>query len=458
MTINLRVLLVLTIATLAARGATPAFAQSDVSPQGTPTETGRQAPVDIGQTLDVSLSLMAAYDDDLSVEAAKVLGPQLITHSNQLLGNGRYQWRARDVQFRADGTTSWVHDRQSGRVRGLNQAATGNLTARLPRRMTLLLDQTMNYTGSPLYSLFPRVAPADGGEARSSAAPDYGENDVHSYSYTAQATLEQALTRRSSFSVSATGEHGLTVRRSTTEDQSELTALGMSTRFARLMTRNSRATVRYVFRAGRFPDASSVAPISAFTLGREVRLAEQRAELGLTYGRPLSATRKMVFDVVLGGAVLSPLDQPLRGPLRLTESYRLVGQGNATIVFGRTWQAGATYRRGVDFVPGLVEPVLTDGFNGRLEGVFNRRVNVQAAAGYASGTSALLRGGASFDTYTSDVRLNVALGRAVSTYVQYVYYLYDFRRYAPLVPGIPPGLERNGLRAGFTLSVPTLDW
>jgi hypothetical protein len=225
------------------------------------------------------------------------------------------------------------------------------------------------------------------------------------------------------------------------------------------MTRNTRATVRYVFRTGRFLDAS-VPTITETGWGRGLRLSEQSAGIGMSYARPLSATRRMVVDVVLGGVVLSPLDQPLTGSLRLTDSYRLVGEATATYALGRAWQAGASYRRGTDYVSGLTEPVLTDGFSGRLEGTFNRRVGVQAGAGYVSGSPALalLRGGAEFDTYTSDVKLNLTLGRAVATYLQYVYYLYDFRRFGPLVAGIPPALERNGLRAGLTLTVPTLDW
>jgi hypothetical protein len=446
-TINLRGLFVLAIATLGVHGATPSFAQSDAVPQGKPAENVRQAPGTQGQTLDVSMSLSAAYDSDLSVSPSAatpyLFGPELITNSNNLLGSGRYQWQSRDVQFLANGTSQWVHDRRSGLVSDLSHAASANLTARLPRHMTLLLDQTTTHTPSPLYSVFPRVGATGRGEARS-AAPDSGANDIDTYAYAARATLEQALTRRNTLSVTANGDYALTARRSTNADQSELASYGMSSQFARLMTRNTRGTVRYSYRAVR--------------TGRGVRLSEHGLDLALTYDRPLSVTRRMVFDVVLGGVVVAPRDQLLAGPLRLAESYRLVGEAGAMLVFARTWQAGATYRRGVDYVPGLNEPVLTDGFSGRLEGSFSRRVQLQAAASYASGASALLRGGASFDTYTSDVKLSMALTRGLVPYLQYVYYLYDFRRFGPLMPGLPPALERNGLRVGFTLSVPTLDW
>ncbi len=252
MTINPRVLLVVVMAMLAVRGATPSFAQSDILQPGTQGDSGRQAPAPgtVGQTLNVALAVATAYDSDLSVEASAasyLLGPQLITNSNQLLGSGRYQWRARDVQLRADGSSLWVHDRQTGRIGGLNHSAVGNLTARLPRRITLLVDQTVTYSDSPLYRLFPQGAATDGREARQArpAATDYLANDFRAYSYNAQATLVKALTRRSNFSVSATGEHGLTIRRNIRDDQSKLTAVGLSTRFNRMMTKNMRATARY---------------------------------------------------------------------------------------------------------------------------------------------------------------------------------------------------------------------
>ena len=61
-----------------------------------------------------------------------------------------------------------------------------------------------------------------------------------------------------------------------------------------------------------------------------------------------------------------------------------------------------------------------------------------------------------FDTYTGDVRLRYALTRTFAAYVEYLYYFYDSRGSVPIAPGIPAGLERNGVRAGLTLRVPAL--
>jgi hypothetical protein len=287
---------------------------------------------------------------------------------------------------------------------------------------------------------------------------DYGrQNDLQSYSYLARAALAQAMTRRSNFTLAATAERAFTLRRNTVEEESELLALGITSGITRSMTRTTKASASYTFRAGIFPNATAPG-LNTLQLGRAVRLIQHGVETGFGWARPLSATRRMVFDVVVGGILVQPQDQPVRGPLRLTDAYRLVGSASGSYVMGRSWQLAALYRRSIDYVPGLTEPVFTDGFVGRIEGAFTRWMQIQAAVGYSSGTSVLLRNSSAFDSYTSDVKVTVPIRHNLSVYGQYVYYLYDFRRYAPLVAGIPPALERNGLRVGLTLSVPTVEW
>jgi hypothetical protein len=61
-----------------------------------------------------------------------------------------------------------------------------------------------------------------------------------------------------------------------------------------------------------------------------------------------------------------------------------------------------------------------------------------------------------FDTFTVDVKARVAITRTIATYYEYLYYYYDFRGNTLLLlgPGVPPGLKRNGVRAGLTLWMP----
>jgi hypothetical protein len=81
---------------------------------------------------------------------------------------------------------------------------------------------------------------------------------------------------------------------------------------------------------------------------------------------------------------------------------------------------------------------------------------VRASARYSSGESALRQDGFWFDTYTGDLRVRYALTRKLAAFADYFYYYYDFKGDPRLLVGIPPTLERSGIRAGLMLWVPVL--
>jgi hypothetical protein len=136
--------------------------------------------------------------------------------------------------------------------------------------------------------------------------------------------------------------------------------------------------------------------------------------------------------------------------------HRLSGQVTVGYEFARTWKAAAIYRRGIDYVAGLSEPISADRGTVSIEGLLGRRVDVFASAGYSNGQSALSFEGSTFDTYTGEVRLRYALTRTFAAYVEYLYYFYDSRGSTPIAPGISSGLERKGVRTGLMLRVPAL--
>jgi hypothetical protein len=180
------------------------------------------------------------------------------------------------------------------------------------------------------------------------------------------------------------------------------------------------------------------------------QVAGQEVEAGVDYGRPLSASRRLSLGAYVGSSILQ-LPDALEGTSR--RYNQLSTRATLTYPFGRTWHAGAVYLRGVEYVPGLIEPVSKDSFTTSIDGSLTRRVDVLASAAYSNGKSALNVGSSTFETYTGDVRLRYALTRAFSTYVEYLYYFYDSHGSTPLAPGIASGLERKGVRAGLTLRV-----
>jgi hypothetical protein len=117
----------------------------------------------------------------------------------------------------------------------------------------------------------------------------------------------------------------------------------------------------------------------------------------------------------------------------------------------RDWSAQGKYDRGLQYIDGLQAPVYTDALTGAVTGFLSRRTDLSLSA--ASSTGQLQQTGTpgGVRTYTGDARLRFALGRTLSTYVEYLYYYYNFEQGVQLPAGVPAGLTRNGIRVGLTL-------
>lgn len=459
-------LLVLAIAAVVVAGVAPAFAQATGSaPPSNGLFGGGTSDAKAGQTLNLTLALSSAYDGDASVEAGPVvnqlLGPVSTAYSTLLDGSAQYGWQGRAVQVRATGASTLRHDRFSREISGGSQEATAGLNARLPWRTTLSASQTATYSPSYpyLYGVFPRVG-ATGLEEAPAAAPDSHASDFQSYyAYGTQMTLAHAFTRRSS--VSAIADRYEMDYRGKTTGQPELDSYGMTGLFTQQVSRTTNATARYRYRSGSFAFGSGAATTAISTeTGTETSAetatsTEHGVEIGVGHTWRLSGARRITFDVGLGSSVVMPRDPPV-GVSDRGRASRLTGQVGLAYLFGRTWKAGASYHQGVDYVPGLTEPVSTDGVTARIDGLITRRIDVLVSADYASGESALSRNTPIFDTYTGSARLRYALARTLAVYVGYLYYFHDFRGNMQLAPGMPQSLERSSVRAGLTLLVPAL--
>jgi hypothetical protein len=90
-----------------------------------------------------------------------------------------------------------------------------------------------------------------------------------------------------------------------------------------------------------------------------------------------------------------------------------------------------------------------------VTGLLSRRVDLGFNAGYSRGAS-VLNTASPFDTYTASVRSRIAATETIALQLEYLYYFYDFQEGSLLAPGLPPRLERNGIRAGVTFWIPAL--
>jgi hypothetical protein len=357
-----------------------------------------------------------------------------------LMANMDYGWQGSRVRVGVTGASALRYYSELESVSTASYAAGFGVSARLDGRTTIFANQSVAYSPSYLYAVFPREAVTNPGTA-APPPPDYAVSDTESYFYGTTLTLTRGLSRRSH--VSATGEFQYTDFLHETTRQPDLHSESVRAEYSRNLARNLALRVGYRYRSGTFGYGS------ALGLAPDLSATEHGPDVGVAYTRPVSATRNIALGFSVGSSAMS-----VPG-LNTSDSYRPYGEVTVGWQFSTAWQVRGTGRRGLEYVAGLSAPVFVDSFAAELGGLLHPRLNVLASARYSSGASALSSRAQPFDTYTGDFQIRYALNRELSFYGEYLYYFYDFQG-TGLAPGIPPRLERNGVRAGLTVWVPAL--
>ena len=448
----MRVLVIaVTVSAVMLMEGSPAWSQTGGS--GSPFRGlfGRASDRPARHALDVSFSLAEAYDSDVPPELAVVDPSALVASgaSTIFMGNAAYQWKGTRTQFGASGSSALRYYNELQSLQTVSHSAGLGLRTRLGGRATLSVDGRAAYSPPYLLGLFPQGSAGEPGEALP-APPDYVVNDSDSYSYGTTARVTYGPSLRTQLSVAA--DVGYTDFVEESELRRDTAFRGLEGGFSRNVSRNVALDAGYRFRTG------------DFGYGLDGETVEHGVDVGLEYRRPLSATRTAVLSASLGSTFMQvpasaagPPSAGDEGPGSAgREDWFLSGQAGFAYPFSKTWRGHATVRRGTSYVPELTEPVLTTGFSTGLEGMLGSRADLSAAAGYSSGTSAFGGGASLLDTYTGKVQVRVGLTPTLATYAEYVYYFYDFGENVRLAPGVPSGLERNGVRVGLTLWVPAL--
>jgi hypothetical protein len=421
------------------------FAQTNVSaPHGALFGPGDDRAA--RHKLDLSFSLTEAYDDNAPRELQFVGAADTLFggYSTMFNGSADYRLAKPRVQFGATAASTIRYFNEIDEFRSTSHTGAVGFNARLTDRTTLLVNQTVAYAPSYFYGLFPYDAAQIPGEAIP-AAPDYAINDYASYNYGTTLSLTQSLSPRNR--LSAGGDFQRTDFIKETNGQSDLSTRGVHGEFSRNVSRNTAVHAGYRYRTGTF---------GSFNLGtgnaERGSTSEHGLDVGMNYSRPLSATRRLTFGASVGTSAVNVPDF-LVDAVEVDRVYR--ASSEMSIAWeSRAWQMRGMYHRGLEYVAQLRQPVFVDGFAGDFNALITRRVNLSAGARYSSGASALLRDTLTLDTYSADVQMRYALTRNLAAYGEYLYYFYDFQGNTQLAPGVPRGLERNGVRAGLTLWVP----
>jgi hypothetical protein len=130
--------------------------------------------------------------------------------------------------------------------------------------------------------------------------------------------------------------------------------------------------------------------------------------------------------------------------------------GNAGIArrIGRTWSASANYARGLGFLTGFTQPILSDSVNGTFAGQIAPRASFSSGVAWTRNTVGF-SGSEAFGGYSATSSLSVAVTRTVGVFAQYAYLGYQ----------VPPGaavnilstFSRQTVSGGVNLWLPILN-
>jgi hypothetical protein len=177
--------------------------------------------------------------------------------------------------------------------------------------------------------------------------------------------------------------------------------------------------------------------------GGSSRWNSQEASLGFDRRVPLSATRQATYAFSAGSTILSDGRQAPR--------YRVMGDARASYDFGRSWNAGVLYRRGVGFVDPLPDPLLFDSLAFEVTGLTTRWMEWFASGSFQRGGVGLSDPSGGYDMYAARTKLTFSLSRTVAVYGEYFLYQYQFGDAVRLPIGLGRIFDRQGASVGLRL-------
>ena len=291
----------------------------------------------------------------------------------------------------------------------------GSLT--LTRRTRLEFSERVSATPTDLFASFGAAAPVPG--SRAVLAGSELQNG-RTLAHEARAGVTHALGARSQAVFHASQSFSRS-------DHDRVVSSGGGGRIARRLGVHAGWHAGYGFT---LTDSRQVAA------GRVAQVSDLRhdLDLGLDYARSLPFSRRTKIGVTTGATVLNGRD-----------GRRLRGNGTARIDHRVTqaWSISADYSRPIEYVAGLVEPLISDSLRVNVAGRLPRKVAVALSAGAAVGTLGTF-GESPYSSYSGSLTVSRPLGPHWLMQAVYQDASYKFES----SPGsrIPSAFARRGVR------------
>ena len=413
--------------------APPASAQARSAGVGG-AASGEQAR----EELNLSMTVGEAYDDNLAADAT---GPTPAAGETSgaytsLTPGVAFQTRGRRMQFGVNGESNLRYYPSLGSTFAMNQSLGAGMSARVMRKTTLTVNQSFNYVPTYLYGLFVKPTAPVLGEPIITA-PGFQTPSLRSYAYGTGVNLEHTINSRTALSFYGDGRRVNFVG----NGENSSSVMSAAGRVAYSVKQGAALRLGYMYREGSYSTA--------------LRAVEHNLEIGMTYVRPLSATRRWTVGFTLGPTAAT-VPFVAADTREVTGSYfRFVGDAWTDYQINRSWSARATYHRGLNYLETLAAPVYSDSALVETSGFLSRTVDLRVSASYATGNGLSQNAvAAQFATYATDARVRVALSRNFAVHVQGLFYDYRFDPTLVVVPGMQGHLRRSGVAGGFTMWMP----
>ena len=432
---------------------TPALCQTRSAPADQRRSSRPERSDDAGNRdrLTYVVAVSEALDSELPQEFQRFVDQedwQSGGLSSSLVTAADYVRNRRRTQLAANALTSFRYLPRTDRLTSVNHKAEVAAAARLPKQGTLQFRQTAAYAPDYMSQLIPTAA-GSAAEVSTPTNPNYRVDRRESYSYATTTELAFGSVRRTRVAVIGGYDHTDFQRSSATRPDLRIYTTGAKA--SRAVSRNGRLLLEYQYRTGEY--------------GFIGQTDEHRMTMGVEYSRPLSGRRRATFRLNSSPAMLVLPESAVAAraalPMPAEEGsgsatvdprlYRMQGEASVDYQFRPGWRTTGAYRRSMEYLAVLPEPVFSNGARADLTGAIKRRVAISAMASYANGQSAFSRGARHLETYSGYLRILFDLRPSVGVFSTYQYYYYDLRGQARLPSDLPSVFDRQGIRVGFLL-------
>jgi hypothetical protein len=393
---------------------------------------------DAAQVLAVNGTLGIGYDTDVMAERRQIgLGPASFLRADDIysLFAGAVSYSNRMEHFDVSAALSSAARNYSNFSTVSSHAASVAGTWRAARYTTIVGSHTTTYQPWGALIQFPVVV-GDSPAPLIAPTPEAAVLEGSYSTYLTSASLTQQVSKRSS----VTANYRYDIANFTGLDGDYRVQAG-SLRYSHGLTRNLGWHTGYVYSQARF-------------LGESTLYRTKTIDAGLDYLRNLSVTRRTRLSFSTGVMGIEE---------RNYSRYGVSGTALLTREIGRTWDATASYTRGVAFFETLRVPYFYDGIGVGLGGLISRRVAFRSSAaatlGDVSRVTATVPVAASNEmaTATGSAGLVVALTRYAAISGEYLFYAYSVDNASAILSGLTPQLTRHGVMVSLRAWMPVVE-